>query len=501
MDYKEELDNQDDKKEIKNSITEDGSHEEICEREKEISSNIEIIQENLLQIRDSVNPNIIFNCINTISNMLNEKYGKEYIEFLINMSFMDIIFPKINTVDSYNDSVLGSSLQLINIVLSRTPKNSISKFPYDEYLSFLFDQINDKRLSRRTCFSWNALDVLIKSNDHSLNMMVERCWIEELQRIVYRIKSIFSNGDDDDSSDDSSMLEEEEREEVSDTTLATIWIYLMKFFYDVIEGLFATMNDESRHFYIKVCIYTLNIPQIPPAQKNGLKGLLFMSDISPAMIIEMIHNDKSAIGSIFETQDNEDQEIVELGIHLIYKLICFAPDAFNIDDVAKYVFNVTDKFGWSEATKQFEWATRIISKLCEIPELQKVIIPDKLLIDADSEIGEASYELKRILVNMLCNIFIHGTKETKDRLLNIYNFIASICDATSNIDEDNEDADLIVFAIAEITKVYVLISWDFMSMDDFCDLVNRDFIEEKAEDDSCKSSEAAKYIMSVLDGE
>ena len=35
----------------------------------------------------------------------------------------------------------------------------------------------------------------------------------------------------------------------------------------------------------------------------------------------------------------------------------------------------------------------------------------------------------------------------------MYNFIASICDVTLNIEEDNEDSDLIAFAIAEITIV------------------------------------------------
>ena len=507
MDYKEESDNRYSSKESEKVATEGESCEEIDEREREISANIEIIQEKLFQFRDSVNPNVLFDNITTIFNMLSEKYGKEYIEFLINVNFFDIIFQKINVPGSFSDNILLSSLQLINKVLSSIPKNTISKAPISEYYTFLFDKIKKDKFSSFVSFLWNALGVLIKSDDFALNKMIDENGIEELQRIVekmmrkltHRDPVYYTKNDDDVEFDEGSMSEEEDNE-INDTTLSTIWHYLMKCFYNVIEGIFATMNDESRKFYVGVCICALVLPHIPSAQKIGLKALLYMSDINPGMIIEMIHNKENAIDSIFATQNQKDQEIVELGIHLIYKLINFAPDAFNIEDVAKYVFNVIEKFGWSEATNQFEWATKIISRLCEIPELQKTIIPESLLLDADNEIGDASYDIKRILVNMLCHIFIHGTKETKDRLLNIYNFVASICDATSNIEQDNEDADLIVLAIAEITKEYVLIGWNIISIEDFCDLVDRDFIEEKSES-ACESSEAAKYIMSILDGD
>ena len=478
---------------------------------------LEEAERHVEMLKTSSNPNEIYNAIQSLHSLLNGPYIKHIIQFLIECQFMEILFPIINSF-GFPCNSLVSALNCLNTIIANVSPDKIHCFAWKEYFQFLLNNLISSNYYNAQYFLWYALGHLVIYDDEIQRYMLDHFCIEKLQKIVDSSVSFLTkktpiylcdlDSDDVDpydqycfSSDESDVPqnpEEEESQTFAKTFDSLNWFGELCFFKIIVEKLFNTMNEEAQTFYLNVFLIAVTLPHIPGSRPLGLRSLVTMAQINPKLVIEKLHQNQKALSLLYSSKNDENPLIISTSLELIHALLSFNIECLDLHKIVEFLHKMMTTFDWEEKTKSSIFTLKIISVLSTIPEIQNDLLPENFLMEIDARIMEIPYNIKEALIVMLCEVVLNATNQTKERIFFRYNFVDSICKITSHIEEDNENVDVIVFAIAEFTQLYVSKSWDFISLDDFRELVDKDFIENIQERED-EVGEAAKYIFSILD--
>ena len=510
--------------------------------EESILSLLDECEQNVLILKNSSNPNELFQAIKQIRMLMDSPYINNIIQFFVDCDLMDILFPIINSPNRQSN-LFVPILNCINVIIANVPNESIHKFSTKEYFVFLIENLTKPELYGVTSyFIWKALAYLFYFDDDMDKFMLESFCMEKFQKIIESSISFFKrkkpiyflgNGSDDDDIDILEQLcgssdsfdikrdsneEEEERhfeinkniEEEEDfldlntnftrNNESLNWLGEICFYKLIVDKLFSTMNDEEQIFCMNIFITAITLPHIPGSRPLGLKALITMARINPELTIQRLHLNPDALSLLYSAKNDSNQLIVSSSLELIYILLSFDLDCLEPPKIFEFLYDMINSFKWENLTQPFKWTLHIISLLSSIRNIQNELLPDNFLLDIDAHIMEAEYKLKKALIIMLCHIVINANEETKSKIYFRYNFVASIFETTSHLEDDNDLVNLVLPAIAEILKQYVVSSWDFLSKDATRELVDKDFIESQVDNDN-QTGETSRYIISVLDND
>ena len=504
--------------------------------EEAVLSTLGECEKNVSILQQSSNPNELFQAIKQIRELMDGPYIKNIMQFFIDTDFMSILFPIINSLNCPSN-LLAPILSCINIIIANVPEENIHQFSTKEYFVYLMNNLSKPEFYGVQSFLiWQSLAHVFYFDKDIQNYMLETFCIEKFQKIIESSVSFFNHkkpiyflgnrSDDDDSEildhlwdsscsfDEALAPEEEEKHEKyqnideqgemdSDTSFtrnseSLNWFGEVCFFGLVVDKLFTTMNEEAQSFYMNIFITAITLPHIPGSRPHGLRALITMSQSNPELTITRLHENREALSLLYSAKNDSNQLIVGSSLELIYNLLSFDSQCLDRSEILEFIYYINDNFDWASLTKPFRWTLKIISLLSSIEDLQMDLLTDSFLMDIDQKIMDLEYNLKMAIIDMLCHVIVNATEETKKRIYFRYNFVVSICETTSHLEEDNDKASIILPAIASLIQTYVINSWDFIPINQMQEIIDKDFIESQIDND--QTCESAHYIISILDG-
>ena len=486
----------------------------IRQEEIEVLDDLANFEQYVRNLQMSADGDDIFASLLTIFNILHEGHLKEKIDFLNDICFTSIIFP-ILCDESMNDDIITTILDIFNIIIANSLESQMRIMISDEFLDFLLNSLNDERFIMTHYYFFKTIGYLLVYNKSMQDYLLATGWVNDFQNIllasisfvINEKKIFFSLGDNQidltkiiDNSDLNLLFKDYDLTSNSDFYHQLYALNLkgeLSLMKIIIQANQTLLNEEMISMFSKVAIFSFSLPYILSTKKNSLEILIEMTKINSVIVMGVAHCCQYFFHSLYDIKDQSDQQLIGLSLELVYLFTSCDINYIDAKYIIPFLHKVIDSFMWADLTIPIRFSLLIASKLSYINEIQSDLLYDEFLNQIDLYIVDSTFSLKEALIEMLCNFIINSNHEFKGVILARTNIVLSICSATDNFSDNDDQTSLIIFALADMINYYTCSSWSLIDFNLFCDNINKEFIETQTLMDK-EIGEAAQFILSIL---